>query len=217
MCFASPSELYSVYYIVVRPSCQQANQAGGTYVDTRPGQYGGATIHQKSVGTPTTPGRGGATTHQKVRPGQGGATIHQSSTWPSLFVHFQLFHPAEGSHNTKDENLLVRVPESHSLPAWFLHSFSVIKCGGLLHTGNVMYAFQVLEPDLIHRGIHFGPQALLKSLTPLSVLYNAALTYMRPASYSMVIKSYTYARLWSNNFTHLSPLVENLSTLELKT
>ena len=37
-------------------------------------------------------------------------------------------------------------------------------------------------------------------------LYYAPPTYMRPASYSMVIKSYTYARLWSNNFTHLSPL-----------
>ena len=33
-----------------------------------------------------------------------------------------------------------------------------------------LYAMQVLEQDLIHHQTHFGPQALLKSVTPLSVL-----------------------------------------------
>ena len=79
--FARLSALYNVQCVlhVFRPSCQ-ANQAGGTYVDTRPGQCG--TTHQKSVGTPE---RDGVTTHQKVRTGQGGATIHQSSTPPCLY------------------------------------------------------------------------------------------------------------------------------------
>ena len=68
-----------------------------------------------------------------------------------------------------------------------------------------MYAVQVLELDLIHQQIHFwqSTSSAQKSYAPY---YPPPLTYMRSASYSLVIKSYTYARLWSNNFTHLSPL-----------
>ena len=95
---------------------------------------------------------------------------HTSKLHPSMFVQFPLFHPAEGSHNTKDENLLVRVSRSQSLPAWFHQTFSVIKCGGLHTQGMLCYAMQVLEQELIHHWTHFGPQAPLKSVTPLSVL-----------------------------------------------
>ena len=61
-----------------------------------------------------------------------------------------------------------------------------------------------LNKILFITGPILGHKLYSKVLRPS--LYYAPPTYMRPASYSMVIKSYTYARLWSNNFTHLSPL-----------
>ena len=96
---------------------------------------------------------------------QGGVTMHQpAKLHPSLFLHFQLFHPAEGNYDT---------PKMKTSWSGFLQGI-VFQLGfstpifshKMWWTTYTRCVMQVTELDLIHHRIHFGPRALTYMRAP---------------------------------------------------